>query len=83
MPAIDWILESLVDGKWHHLSEILERSQLPRSRIETIVDFLSEFKLIDFDRGLKKVRLTSQTLSFLKNVREVEKGLKSLHQKDC
>ncbi len=83
MPAIDWILDLLEDGKWHNLSEILEESQLPSSKMKTIVGFLSEYELINVDKESKKVRLTPQMFDFLKNIREAEKGLKSLHQKEC
>lgn len=74
MPTIDRIMELLADGKWHNLSEILEKSQLPNSKIKTIISFLTEYKLIRLDEGLQKIKLTSQTLHFLKRIREIEKA---------
>ena len=73
MPTTDWIMEVLEDGKWHNLSDILEKSQLPNSKIKTIISFLSEYNIIHLDKGLQKIKLTPQTFHFLKRIREVEK----------
>ncbi len=74
MPTIDWIMKLLEDGNWHTLGEIMEKSQLPNSKIEAIVNFLSKYNLVSLDKGLQKVKLTPKTLHFLKRIREGEKG---------
>jgi len=74
LPTLDWIMKLLEDGKWHTLREIMEKSQLPHSKIEAITDFLSQYNLVSLDKGLQKVKLTPKTLHFLKRIREDEKG---------
>ena len=72
MPTLDWIFEVLDDGKWHRMSEILEKSKLANSTIKRIIGFLAEYQLIQHDKTLQTLRLTAETLRFLKDLRETE-----------
>ena len=72
MPTLDWILEVLDDGKWHRMSEIVKKSKLADSMLKRIIGFLAEYQLIQRDETLQKVRLTAETLRFLKDLRETE-----------
>ena len=72
MPTLDWILEVLDDGKWHRMSEILEKSKLANSTMKRIIGFLAEYQLIQRDETLQTIRLTTETLRFLKDLRETE-----------
>ena len=58
MSQIDDIFYVFGDGKWHEVEEIAEEVALPESKVKKILDFLAEFKFIEFDEGKKKSKAT-------------------------
>jgi len=71
--VVDEILELLNDGKWHSLSEVVEKSRLSEFKAETVMGFLAEYHFIQLDRERKKARLTPPALSFLEEIQRVDK----------
>ena len=58
MSQIDDIFHVFGDGKWHEINEIANEVALPESKVEKILDFLAEFKFIEFDEEKKRGRAT-------------------------
>ncbi|MDH5443207.1 MAG: hypothetical protein ACETWO_03765 [Candidatus Hadarchaeaceae archaeon] len=58
MSQIDDVFYVFGDGKWHEVEEIAEEVALPESKVKKILDFLAEFKFIEFDEGKKKSKAT-------------------------
>ena len=50
MPQIDDIFRVFGDGKWHEVEEIAKEVALPESKVKMVLDFLAEFKFIEFER---------------------------------
>lgn len=53
MSQIDDIFHVFGDGKWHEINEIANEVALPESKVKKILDFLVEFKFIEFE-GIKR-----------------------------
>ncbi|MDH5443205.1 MAG: hypothetical protein OEX16_02730 [Hadesarchaea archaeon] len=49
MPQIDDIFRVFGDGKWHDVEEIAKEVALPESKVKRVLDFLAEFKFIEFE----------------------------------
>ena len=49
MPQIDDIFRVFGDGKWHEVEEIAKEVALPESKVKMVLDFLAEFKFIEFE----------------------------------
>ncbi len=73
MPAIDDILELLEDGKWHNVSEAVKKYSLHESKVEIILGFLAEYKLIILNKKQQKAKLTPRMLKFFKETQIFEK----------
>jgi len=73
LSAIDEVLWSLEDGKWHNLKEIIEKCSLPRSKVKMAVSFLWEYDLIQVDENGRKAKLRPSMLNFIDEIRRVEK----------
>ena len=58
MSQIDDVFYVFGDGKWHEVEEIAKEVALPESKVKKILDFLAEFKFIEFDEGKKKSKAT-------------------------
>jgi len=58
MSQIDDVFYVFGDGKWHQVDEIVKEADLPESKVKKILDFLAEFKFIEFDEGKKKGKAT-------------------------
>jgi hypothetical protein len=67
--TILWLLEN---GKWHHLKEIEEKSQLNGYEIKSITNFLAEYNFVKLDETGHKVKLDSPTKRFLNKIRQLE-----------
>lgn len=76
MLVVDDILVWLRDGKWHSLSEVVEKFRLSEFKAERVMSFLAEYRFIQLDRERRKARLTPPTLSFLEEIQRVEKETK-------
>lgn len=50
-------LEMLVDGKWHALKEIKQKTKLNKNQIQQVIDFLERYGFISVDRMARKIRL--------------------------
>lgn len=58
MPQIDDIFRVFGDGKWHEVDEIVKEVALPESTVRKILDFLAEFKFIEFKGGKRESKAT-------------------------
>jgi len=58
MPQIEDVFYIFGDGKWHEINEIANEVALPESKVKKILDFLAEFKFIEFDEEKKRGRAT-------------------------
>lgn len=75
MSVLDKILEFLKDGKWHTVKEINEEAEFQEDKLEEILGFFAEYRLILLDKERKKAKLTSPVLKFLtKFTRQTEKA---------
>jgi len=58
-------LEILVDGKWHTLREIKQKTKLNKYQIERVMEFLERYGFISVDRIAKKIVLNKNAKRFL------------------
>ncbi len=58
MPQIDDIFRVFGDGKWHEVDEIAKGVALPESKVKKILDFLVEFKFIEFEGRKREGKAT-------------------------
>jgi len=59
----DDILVVLEDGRWHQLSEIVNRTRTPEETVLHIVRFLSEYGFANIDDKGERVKLDSDFLA--------------------
>ncbi|MDH5437286.1 MAG: hypothetical protein OEX76_00105 [Candidatus Bathyarchaeota archaeon] len=71
MSAIDDILELLKNGRWHDVREVVKKSRLHESKVETILSFLAEYKFIALNKEQQKAKLNPTMLKFLKEVQHL------------
>ena len=71
MPA-ETILRLLENGKWHHLKDIEEKTQLNSSKVENVTKFLANYNFVKLDEAKQKVKLDPPTNRFLKRIRQLE-----------
>lgn len=58
-------LEILVDGKWHALKEIQQKTELNKNQIQQVIDFLERYGFISVDKMVGKIRLDKSVEKFL------------------
>ena len=58
-------LEILVDGKWHALKEIKEKTKLNKNQIQQVIEFLQRYGFISVDKMARKIRLDKSVEKFL------------------
>ena len=58
-------LETLIDGKWHTLREIKQKTKLNKYQIERVMEFLERYGFISVDRIAKKIVLNKNVKRFL------------------
>ena len=78
--AIDEMLWSLKDGKWHNLTEIIEKSSLPKPLTKMALNFLQEFNFIQIDEKEEKAKLSPPVLNFTDAIQRLEKEEASSHK---
>jgi len=57
-------LEILVDGKWHALKEIKQKTKLNKNQIQQVIEFLERYGFISVDKMAGKIRL-DKSVKFL------------------
>lgn len=72
LSAIDEILWLLKDGKWHNLSEIIEKSSLSKSKVKMAVSFLWEYNFIQVNENGQKAKLSPLVFKFIDEIQRVE-----------
>jgi len=60
------LLRMLSDGRWHDTVALSQSTGLPENLTLDLVEFLSRFNLVEFDRRLKKVRAVEEFADLLK-----------------
>jgi len=58
-------LEILVDGKWHALKEIKQKTELNKNQIQQVIEFLERYGFISVDKMARKIRLDKSVEKFL------------------
>lgn len=58
-------LEILVDGKWHALKEIKQKTKLNKNQIQQVIDFLERYGFVSVDEMAGKIRLDKSVKKFL------------------
>jgi len=58
-------LEILIDGKWHALKEVKEKTKLNKNQIQQVIDFLERYGFISVDKMARKIRLDKSVEKFL------------------
>ena len=71
--TIDEMLWSLKDGKWHNLTEIIEKSPLPQPITKMALNFLQEFNFIQIDEKEGKAKLSPPMFNFIDEIQRIEK----------
>lgn len=79
MWKIDKILNLLKTGEWYSLQEVIDGCLLPESKVKLVLKFLNQFNFIEINDKEQKVRLRSQTFSFLNQIDELNNSAKSLN----
>ena len=60
------LLRMLSDGRWHDTVALSQSTGLPENLTLDLVEFLSRFNLVEFDRRLKRVRAVEEFADLLK-----------------
>lgn len=55
----------LVDGKWHALKEIKQKTKLNKNQIQQVIDFLERYDFISVDKTAKKIKLNKSVEKLL------------------
>lgn len=71
MPT-ETILRILENGKWHNLTDLEQKTQLNREKVEAITKFLANYNFVKLDNMKQKVKLDPPTSKFFKRIRELE-----------
>ena len=71
MPT-ETIIQLLENGKWHLLTDITEKTCLPRFKVETVTKFLAKYNFVKLDEAEQKVKIDSPTNRFFKRIRQLE-----------
>ena len=58
-------LEILIDGKWHALKEIKQKTKLNKNQIQQVIEFLERYGFISIDKMASKIRLEKSVEKFL------------------
>jgi DNA-binding IclR family transcriptional regulator len=58
-------LEILIDGKWHALKEIKQKTKLNKNQIQQVIEFLERYGFISVDKMAGKIRLYRGVKKFL------------------
>ena len=53
------ILELLIDGEWHRISDLSVELELSQSRLKAILQFLSEHGFVDYRESDRTVNIQS------------------------
>jgi len=69
---LDDVLKLLEDGEWHNIREIADNSRLHCLKAEMIMNFLSEYDLVELDEKRRKVKLTSSLYKFIRKIKLIE-----------
>lgn len=72
MSKAETILELLENGKWHHLKDIEEKTQINSHKVKNITNFLAKYNFVKLDDIEQKVKLDPPTRKFLKKIRQLE-----------
>ena len=64
MLVIEQILESLKDGEWRDLDEIVEKTRISKLKVEIVTGFLEEYGFIQLDKEGGRAKLTPAMLNF-------------------
>ena len=59
------VLEMLIDGKWHTLREIQQKTQLDKSQVHQVMKFLKRYGFVSVDETSTKVILGKTVQKFL------------------
>jgi predicted methyltransferase len=70
----------LQNGKWYSLTEIIEKSPLPKPLTEMALSFLREYNFIQIDEKEGKAKLSPPVLNFIDEIQRVEKEETSSHK---
>jgi len=64
LSVVEEILESLEDGEWRDLDEIVEKTRISKLKVEIVTDFLEEYGFIQLDKERGRAKLTPAMLNF-------------------
>ena len=67
------VLQLLENGKWHHLKEIEDKTQLNSHKVKNITNFLAKYNFVKLDHNEQKIKLNRSTMKFLKKIQQIEK----------
>jgi len=65
---IDKLLEVLIDGKWHTLEEIVQKTAIEEYRAKLVISFLQQFQFIQMDKRSGKIKLGTLMRQFLEKL---------------
>ncbi len=65
---IDKLLEALIDGKWHTLEEIVQKTGIEEYRAKLVISFLQQFQFIQTDKKTGKIKLSALMRQFLEKL---------------
>ena len=57
LPKMERLIELLKDGKWHSLEEVAEKMEVTPEKLEELLETLSEYQLVRYDKELKVAKL--------------------------
>jgi len=63
---MEMILEILKDGKWHSIKEIEEKTKLHEFKLQMIIDFLTNFNLVEIKKDCREIKATRELLKIMK-----------------
>ena len=64
MLVVEQILESLKDGEWRDLDELVEKTRISKLKVEIVTGFLEKYGFIQLDKEQRRVKLTPAMFKF-------------------
>ena len=66
MKIIDQVVSSLQNGDWHSFEELRSHCSLPECQIKTVLDFLTQFDLLENNHNEQTFRLIPELIALFR-----------------
>lgn len=69
---IEYMIDSMKDGKWHTMIEISQKTKLHELKIVILAEFLAAYTFLHLDKAERRARLSEVFTDFLQESEKCE-----------